>query len=117
MDVPANMDDIVIEAMGFAQRAGYEFLNKHFEGRDGGACGFGWVEIYDDEGNKIRKNSKLGKALAQRGIEKNWDGVHYVWNPGAMGCQSVDAKRAAADAYAAVFKQHGFKAYGCDRLD
>ena len=117
MDVPANLGDIVIDAHAAAKNAGYAFLDKHFEGRDGGACGFAWVLLFDDQGNKIRKNSKLGKALAQWGIEQNWEGVFYVWGPGAVGCQNVDAKLEAAYAYADVFEKHGFKAFAQSRLD
>ena len=117
MDVPANLDDIVLYAHAAAAHAGNKFPDKHFEGRDGGACGFGWVLIMDEDGKKIRKNSKLGKALAARGIEHNWEGIHYVWSPGAMGCQNVDAQLEAAYAYAEVFREHGFDAFAQSRLD
>lgn len=117
MNVPNNLGDIVIEAHAAAKNAGYAFLDKHFEGRDGGACGFGWVLIFDEKGGKIRKNSKLGQALEDWGIKKNWEGIYQVWRPGAMHCQSVDAQLEAAYAYADVFKKHGFQAFAQSRLD
>lgn len=117
MNVPNDLGSIVVEAHAAAKNAGCAFLDKYFEGRDGGACGFGWVLIFDDQGKKIRKNSKLGQALAAYGIEHNWEGVHQVWRPGAMHCQSVDAQLEAAYAYANVLKEHGFKAFAQSRLD
>ena len=63
-------------------------------------------------------SAKMLKLVHQIwGIEKNWEGVHQVWRPGAMPCQSVDAQLEAAYAYADVFKKHGFQAFAQSRLD
>jgi hypothetical protein len=42
------------KAMAAAQTAASQaFSDKHFGGRDGGACGFAWVNVY-----KVRSNSQ-----------------------------------------------------------
>lgn len=116
MNVPENLQEILDDALAAGVAAGNQKLMDWFDGHDGGACGFAWVDIYDDQGNKIRANSKLGKALEANGIEKNYAGVHYHWG-GGMHCQNIDAKEAACQAFADVFEQHGFVAYVGSRLD
>lgn len=86
-------------------------------GDDWGMCGFAWIKIYGHEGKKIRANSKLGKALAEVGIKKGYDGVLYLWDPAGYNTQNMDIKEAGAEAYAEVFKKHGFDAYPDSRLD
>lgn len=117
MNVPSNLQDIVAEANSAANRACLAFLSKYYGGVDDGPCGFAWVFIYDDENKKIRKNSKLGKALANLGITQS-QRVHVVINPGPRHLvQNVDARLAGAKAYAEVFNRHGFKAHTQSRLD
>lgn len=82
-----------------------------------GMCGFAWIKIYGHEGKKIRANSKLGKALAEVGIKKGYDGVLYLWDPAGLNTQNMDIKEAGAEAYAEVFKKYGFDAYPDSRLD
>jgi hypothetical protein len=101
-----------------ARWATEEFLNKHWGGRDGGACGFAWVTIYPEH----KGNTKAGKAeravLKQLGFTLDWTGKSFqYWNPSKNMCQSVDAKSAGAAAAAKVLQAHGFKAYAGDRLD
>ena len=86
-------------------------------GDDWGMCGFAWIKIYGHEGKKIRANSKLGKALAEVGIKKGYDGVLYLWDPAGLNTQNMDIKEAGAEAYAEVFKKYGFDAYPDSRLD
>ena len=118
MNVPSNLQDIVAEANSAANRACLAFLGKYYEGVDRGPCGFAWVFIYDDENKKIRKNSRLGKALASLGITQGGEGVHNVINPGPSHLvQNVDALLAGAKAYAEVFSRHGFNAFARSRLD
>tara|TARA_R100001509_G_scaffold118708_2_gene73082 strand:- start:238 stop:588 length:351 start_codon:yes stop_codon:yes gene_type:complete len=116
MNVPENLQEILDDALAAGVAAGNQKLMDWFDGHDGGACGFAWVHIYDDQGRKIRKNSKLGKALEAVGIDKDWQGAHMHWG-GGMHCQNIDAKEAACQAFADVFKQHGFEAYVQSRLD
>ena len=82
-----------------------------------GMCGFAWVKIYGHEGKKIRANSKLGKALAEVGIKKDYEGVLSLWDPAGFNTQNMDIKEAGAEAYAEVFKKYGFDAYPDSRLD
>jgi len=88
-----------IKALAAAQTAAREFSNKHFNGSDGGACGFAWVNVY-----KVRSNSKLGKALSAVGFRKSYTGGLQLWNTWWHG-QSVDAAEYGATAYAVTLKQ------------
>ena len=102
-----------VKAMDAAQKAARAFSDKHFNGRDGGACGFAWVNVY-----KVRSNSKLGKALSAVGFRKSYTGGLQLWNSWWHG-QSVDAADHGAVAYAAVLKQElGIEdIYAGSRLD
>jgi hypothetical protein len=100
------------KAMAAAQLASQAFSDKHFNGSDGGACGFAWVNVY-----KVRSNSKLGKALCEVGFRKGYGGGLQLWNQWWMG-QSVDAAEHGATAYANVIKQElNLEAYSGSRLD
>jgi len=101
------------EALQAAQTAAQQFVDTHFGGRDGGACGFASVEVYG-----VRSNSKLGKALQAAGFSKSYTGALTLRNRWYMG-QSVDAADAGAQAYKTVFKQlTGLdKVYAASRLD
>lgn len=102
-------------ALHAARVAAQEFVDKYFEGRDGGACGFASVKVYG-----LRANSKVGKALAEVTGARKWshDTAFHIRNEWYMG-QSVDAADAGARAYAEVFKQlTGLdKVYATSRLD
>ena len=98
-----------------AKHAAYGFAHKHFDGKDGGPCGFAWVNVY-----KVRKNSKLGKALEAVGFRKSYDGSFQLWNgrAGWWPGQSVDAAEHGATAYARVMKEQlGLDFYSGSRLD
>jgi hypothetical protein len=64
-----------VKAMDAAVKAAQAFSEKHFNGQDGGACGFAWVNVY-----KVRSNSKLGKALQEVGFRKDYSGAMQLWN-------------------------------------
>jgi hypothetical protein len=102
-----------VKALDAAQKAAKAFADKHMGGRDGGACGFSWVDIYG-----VRSNSKLGKALKEVGFSKSYTGSMQLWNKWWMG-QSVDAGEHGATAYAIVMKEElGLeKIYSGSRLD
>lgn len=102
-----------IKAMDAAQKAAQAFADKHMGGRDGGACGFAWVNVYD-----VRSNSKLGKALQEVGFRKGYPSGLQLWNRWWNG-QSVDAAEHGATAYATVLKEElGLdKIYSGSRLD
>ena len=101
-----------LKAMSAAQLASQAFSDKHFGGRDGGACGFAWVNVY-----KVRSNSKLGKALCEVGFRKGYSGGLQLWNHWWNG-QSVDAAEHGATAYAQVIAQElNLEAYSGSRLD
>jgi hypothetical protein len=102
-----------VKALDAAQKAAREFSEKYFQGRDGGPCGFAWVDVY-----KVRSNSKLGKALAEVGFRKSYSGSLQLWNKWWPG-QSVDAAEHGATAYAKVMKEElGLEScYSGSRLD
>ena len=102
-----------VKALTTAQLAAKAFADKHMGGRDGGACGFAWVDVYG-----VRSNSKLGKALAEVGFRKSYTGSLQLWNKWWAG-QSIDAAEHGATAYAAVLKEElGIeKIYSGSRLD
>ena len=102
-----------VKAMDAAQSAAKAFSEKYFNGGDGGACGFAWVNVY-----KVRSNSKLGKALQEVGFRKSYTGGLQLWNKWWPG-QSVDAAEHGATAYAAVMKEElGIEdIYSGSRLD
>ena len=102
-----------VKALAEAKSAAREFSNKYFNGGDGGACGFSWVNVYD-----VRSNSKLGKALAEVGFRKAYGGGLQLWNKWYHG-QSVDAGEAGANAYAQTLREElGLsQVYAGSRLD
>jgi len=96
-----------------ANTAAQAFADQYFNGGDGGACGFAWIEVYG-----VRSNSKLGKALQAVGFSKSYTGgmrLHNTWYRG----QSVDAADAGAQAYKDTFRAlTGLdKVYAVSRLD
>jgi hypothetical protein len=102
-----------VKALDAAQKAAKAFADKHMNGRDGGACGFAWVDVYG-----VRSNSKLGKALKEVGFSKSYTGSMQLWNKWWPG-QSIDAAEHGALAYALVMKDElGLeKIYSGSRLD
>lgn len=108
--------DMVPQIINEAKQAAYHAADQYFQtelgGRDQLACGFAWVSIYG-----IRGNTKLGRALAQHGIRKSYDGSHQLWDPSGYRCQNVDTLEKGARAAAQVFRKYGFDAYAASRLD
>ena len=105
------------QAEAAAYKASKEFFEKELGGVDQFACGFAWVNILNPDNTPIRGNTKLGKEMGKAGIGKDWTKVHQIWNPAKFPCQNVDTLLAGARAAAEVFKEYGFVAYGCSRLD
>ncbi len=102
-----------VKALAAAQSASRAFADQHMGGRDGGACGFAWVDVYG-----VRSNSKLGKALAEVGFRKSYTGSLQLWNKWWHG-QSIDAAEEGAQAYAKILKEElGLdRCYSGSRLD
>lgn len=83
---------------------------------EGGACGFAWVNVYRYAGEKIRKNSVIGKALLRAGVRRSeYEKCFQVWV--SEGGQSMQRKEAYAAAYARVLEVYGFSAYAGSRMD
>ena len=105
------------EAHTAAYEAASEFENKYFPNNGWGMCGFAWVNIYEYQGQKLKGNTKIGRALKSAGIDQNWERVFSVWNPSKFPTQNVDTLEAGARAAAGVLQKYGFVAYAGSRLD
>ena len=80
-----------------------------------GPCGFAWV-VTNEHGNgkfvKYLKSISDGMAVGN----KCYYGGYYVKWVRDFG-QSIEKKEAYADAYAAILKDYGIRAYSGSRLD
>ena len=113
-----DLQAIVTEMKTEAAAASRTLADKYYEGRDGGACGFAWVEVYP----KNKGNTKLGKqertVLKEMGFRLDWTGKAFqLWDPAGWPGQSIDIKEAGATAAANVLRKYGFRAYSAGRLD
>lgn len=115
--IEMTIPELIVEAKTAARHAASKFFAEKMDNFDGGCCGFAWVTIYDFEGKKIRKNSKIGKALEAAGVTKSWDGFFQLWNPSNFPCQNIDTLEEGARAAAELLKKAGFTAYAGSRLD
>jgi hypothetical protein len=96
-----------------ANRAARKFFQEQLGGRDQMACGFAWVTCYDAKGN-----TKFGKALAEAGFRKSYEGGMQLWNPSGLHVQNVDTLEAGARAAAEFLTQMlGVKFSAGSRLD
>jgi len=113
-----NTQAVVTEMTIAAQYAAKQRADERYEGRDGGACGFAWVEVYPAN----KGNTKLGKAeraqLKEMGFKPGFGGPAYqIWDPAKWPGQSIDCKEAGSSAAANVLRKYGFRAYAGSRLD
>ena len=104
-----NADD---QATAAAEQAIIAMTLKH--GEELWACGFAWVTYPE----KVRKGSKLDKALTAIGFTRDYTNRLQKWNPGNYAGQSIDFKEAAAQAYVDRFKKiTGIQLFAGSRLD
>ena len=113
----AQIQAAVREAKEAAYEAADQFFKDKLGGRDQYACGFAWVNIYEYNGQKIKGNTKIGRAMKAAGIRQDYNRVFQIWNPSGYGCQNIDTLEEGARAAADVFKKYGFTAYAGSRLD
>ena len=110
--------DVIAEAKEAAMISTTDYVQNVLGGDDAYPCGFAWVTIYEHDGKKIRKNSKIGKALEAAGAKKSdWEGGFKIWNPSGTMLQNLDCKEAGARAAADVLQKYGFTAYAAGRMD
>ena len=107
-----QVKSIVAEARQAAQTEATRYFQERLGGVDQYACGFASVEIYG-----VKGNTRLGKSFKAAGLNKNYNGAFYIWNPSGLAVQNIDTLEAGAEAAAAVFERHGFRAYAASRLD
>ena len=109
---------IITEAKAAAYEAGKAYLDKHWGGRDAGACGFAWVNIYPQHKGNTKQGREERRILREMGFELDWTGKRFeLWNPSGMHCQNVDAKYMGASIAAYHLRAYGFKACAGSRLD
>jgi hypothetical protein len=89
-----------------------------------GLCGFAWVTVYPKRADAV--TTKFINALKKLGIcsrdinsyapfRPSTEGGYMYWVDGST--QSVEKKKAFAEAMASVLKHHGIRAYASSRLD
>jgi aminopeptidase N len=112
-----ELKNIIAEAQLAARESADRYFKTELGGVDQMACGFAWVNIYEYAGEKIRGNTRIGKALKAAGVRQDYTRTFQIWNPSGYPVQNVDTLEAGARAAAEVFKQYGFTAYAGSRLD
>jgi len=110
-----ELKNIIAEAEEAADKAAQTAYVRNGN-TDWDACGFAWVNIYEHNGRRLDGRTKMGRLMKSAGVRQDYTRAFQVWSPG-YGGQSISIKEAAASAYAAVLKQHGFTAYAGSRLD
>jgi hypothetical protein len=95
---------------------GEEFdWEKPYEVVSDGVCGFAWVDVFVDG------RSKMAREMMKFGLSSNYMGGYNFWAdkcaPSSRSSQSMQRKEAACQAFAAVMREHGFKAYAGSRMD
>ena len=98
------------EAHDAGKAAAEAYLSKI--GGDQYPCGFAWVTIKPARGPWVAllKDLDIGKT-------DTYAGGYMIWGSQWSFCQNVDAKEAAARAYAAVLVKHGVNATVGSRWD
>ena len=112
-----QLEAIVTEAKIEAYKAADQFFNEKMNGQDNYPCGFAWVNIRSYNGEKLKGNTKIGRALKRAGVEQDYRRVFRIYNPSGINCQNIDVKEVGARAAAEVLKRYGFSAYPDSRLD
>lgn len=112
-----DLAKIINEAKNAAYKEADKFFETELNGFDHYACGFAWVEIMEYRGQKIKGNTKMGRALKSLGITNDYTKVFQIWNPSGYPCQNVDTLYVGAKAAADVLTYYGFIAYANYRLD
>jgi hypothetical protein len=94
-----------------AELAAKEYIDQYGEGMFN--CGFAWIEA------RVRGNTKVGKVLKEHGFKKPYVGTGlHCWNPSNVNTQDMSAKKAGAEAYAAIMERDaGIKCHVAYRLD
>ncbi len=96
-----------------AQTAAIEATTKMINDNPGVwyPCGFAWVNIKPARGPFV--NYLKGQSIGSLAYGGGWQ----IWNPSNHSTQWMDAKKAGADAFAAVLNKYGIKAYADCRMD
>lgn len=112
-----NLKRFILESKQKAKNASTRFYKEVLRGRDQLPCGFSWVEIESYNGQKITGRTKIGKMLKELGYDQNESRMFYLWNPGEVYLQNVDAVAAGSKAFAGNMANFGFKCKVNSRLD
>lgn len=107
-----EVESIIKHAQTEANRFCKAYLEQHLGGKDTYPCGFAWVNIKPARGQFVKILKKMGL-----GSKDDYEGGWTVRNPGEYPGQNMDAKKAGADAFARILREHGLKAYAAERMD
>ena len=80
-----------------------------------GPCGFAWIVTHEHGNGTFVKYLKSLSDDMSVGHKYHYGGYYVKW-VGEFG-QSIEKKEAYADAYAAILKGYGIKAFSRSRLD
>lgn len=105
-----SIAEIHNEATQAAEKAAKALYDRM--GGDKMMCGFAWVTLYD-----VKLSTRLGKEFAAVGFRKAYGKGLELWNPSRSNVQNIDIKEEGANAYAEVFRDHGYSMYAGSRLD
>jgi hypothetical protein len=118
-----TLKSIIAEATAAAATAAQEYVDNWTATTGGNQygepmyCGFAWVNIYKHNGQDIKGNTKVGRALKAAGVRQDYSRAFQIYNPAGWHGQSMDVKEAGASAAAKVLEAHGFTAYMGSRAD
>ena len=115
LDALAEADAAATEA---ATLAGTGYLETHFGGQDGGCCGFAWVSYWPANKGNTRLGKQERRMMESIGFSETYNKSWQKWSPGRVNCQNIDAKYAAAQAYAKVLEaKTGIRVSPGERVD
>lgn len=112
-----QLQEVIDEVKMTAYQAADRVHKEQYQGVDGGACGFAWVNIYSYGDSKIKGNTRIGKMMKAAGVKQDYTRAFQIWNPSSYPVQNIAVLEAGARAAAETFQKYGFTAYAGSRLD
>jgi hypothetical protein len=106
---PGSAEAIYIEAYQKAETAQtYKYVEF---GGDPAFCGSAWLVVRPARGSFVKFCKRHG--IGESGVYGGWE----ISSPGSYHGQSMDIKEAGCEAFVAVLREHGLKAFAKSRAD